>query len=224
MDKKSVSIMTVLCILIFVLFGIIVIDAQKSSDDHSIAIKADVQEDADHDVAAVAEKQAVAKPKAHAEKAVAKKDKATEKKAAAPTKAAQQPEPKKIEAKALPAGKTEVADVIMMENPAYAKHKKGIVKFTHNAHIEDYELACGECHHDSKGKPLTLKMGDPVQNCIVCHTKPSKKTRDAKTKAQKLEFHAEALHMNCIGCHKAYNKDNGTKAAPAGCGKCHPKK
>ncbi|MBF0452434.1 MAG: cytochrome c3 family protein [Candidatus Magnetomorum sp.] len=112
----------------------------------------------------------------------------------------------------------------MMENSAYAKHTKGIVKFTHKGHIDDYELSCGDCHHDSNGKPLTLKMGDPVQNCIACHTKPSKKTKDAKTEKQVLEFHAEAVHMNCIGCHKEYNKKNDTKAAPAGCGKCHPKK
>jgi len=123
----------------------------------------------------------------------------------------------------LSGAKTEVADVIMMNNPAYAKHKKGIATFTHKAHVEDYEISCGECHHDSNGKPLTLKMGDPVQNCIACHSIPSRKTKDAKTQEAKLKFHAEAIHMNCIGCHKAYNKEHGTKAAPSSCGKCHPK-
>ncbi|KPA09520.1 cytochrome c, class III family protein [Candidatus Magnetomorum sp. HK-1] len=239
MDKKSVSIMTALCFLIFVLFGIIVIDSQNPSDDHYADTKASIQKDADHHAPTAVEtqKHAVAEPKKHVEKAASKKaaqcpaskEKVVAHKKAAhkaeSKKVAHKPEPQKATAKAAPAaGKTEVADVIMMENPAYAKHKKGIVKFTHKAHVEDYEISCGDCHHDSKGKPLDLKMGDPVQNCIACHPKPSKKTKDAKTKEQILEFHAEAVHMNCIGCHKDYNKKNNTKAAPAGCGKCHPKK
>ncbi|NNL41226.1 MAG: hypothetical protein HKO79_01910 [Desulfobacterales bacterium] len=32
------------------------------------------------------------------------------------------------------------------------------------------------------------------------------------------------LQQNCIKCHKAYNKQKNTKAAPATCIKCHPKK
>jgi len=229
MDKKSVSIMTALCLLIFVLFGIIVIDSQNPSDDQYAEIKASIQKDADHHAPTAVEtkKHAVSETKKHVKKADAKKDKqcpASKEKAVAHKKAEHKPEPKKAAAKAAPAaGKTEVADVIMMNNPAYAKHTKGICEFTHKAHVEDYEISCGECHHDSEGKPLELKMGDTVQNCIACHSKPSKKTKDAKTKQQKLEFHAEAIHMNCIECHKAYNKENKTKAAPAGCGKCHPK-
>ena len=39
-----------------------------------------------------------------------------------------------------------------------------------------------------------------------------------------MEYHAEALHENCISCHKDYNKKNKTKAAPQSCTKCHPKK
>ena len=223
MDKKSVSIMTALCILIFVLFGIIVIDSQTPSDDQYADIKAEIQKAASHKATDDMQKHETVEPEKHVEKAAAKTKVKAEKKIAhkekAPKPAPKKAEPAKTE---LPAGKTEVADEIMMENPAYAKHKKGIVKFTHKAHIEDYQIACGECHHDSKGKPLTLKMGDPVQNCIACHSKPSRKKKGAKGK-EKLEYHAEALHMNCIGCHKAYNKENGTKAAPAGCGKCHPK-
>ena len=39
--------------------------------------------------------------------------------------------------------------------------------------------------------------------------------------AEKLAYHANALHENCISCHKAYNKENKTKAAPSSCTKCH---
>jgi len=216
--------MTALCLLIFVLFGIIVIDSQTPSDDQYADIKADIQKAASHEASADKLKHEAVKPEKHVEKAVAKTEAKQETKVAhkkeAPKAAPKKAEPVKSE---LPAAKTEVADVIMMENPAYAKHKKGIVKFTHKAHIEDYQIACGECHHDSNGKPLEIKMGDPVQNCIACHSKPSRKKSGVKGKEQ-LEYHAEALHMNCIGCHKAYNKENGTKAAPSSCGKCHPKK
>lgn len=136
---------------------------------------------------------------------------------------------------ALQASSGEVADVIRMENPAY-EHKKSIVEFTHKKHATDYGAACGDCHHDENGKPLAdLKEGDPVQNCIECHKKPGEASKEEKKewKAKKLkkeeinklklEYHAEAIHENCKGCHKDYNKKNKTKAAPTTCTKCHPK-
>jgi len=127
-----------------------------------------------------------------------------------------------------PVAEINVADIMPMENSAYKAHKKGIVQFTHKKHVEDYSLACGECHHDADGNPLNdLKMGDAVENCIACHAKPGKapkKKGEKLTEAQELEYHTNALHDNCITCHKAFNKKNNTKAAPASCSKCHPKK
>ena len=132
---------------------------------------------------------------------------------------------------------TAVQDVIRMENKAYDKHTKAIVDFTHKKHNEEYKIGCGECHHDDKGQPLNdLKLGDDVQSCIECHKNPGqmpgkmkKEMKAAKAskkeiKAKKMEYHAEAIHDNCISCHKAHNKKNKTKAAPASCAKCHPKK
>lgn len=128
----------------------------------------------------------------------------------------------------------EVADVFKMEDPSY-EHTKGIAELTHKKHATEYEISCGECHHDENGKPLELKEGDPVQKCIECHKKPGQMGKDEKKamreqklskpeqNKKKLEYHAEAVHMNCIGCHKAHNKKNKTKAAPATCTKCHPK-
>jgi cytochrome c553 len=123
---------------------------------------------------------------------------------------------------------TQVADEFELNSPEYDKHKKGIVKFSHKKHNEEYGAACGECHHDDKGKALAdLKMGDDVQKCIECHKKPGErpKGKDAPklNKKQRLEYHAEALHYNCKDCHKDYNKKNKTKAAPTTCTKCHPK-
>lgn len=128
-------------------------------------------------------------------------------------------------------------DVIKMQNKAYEKHTKGVVEFSHKKHMDDYakkspefyKNKCGECHHDDKGKPLAgLKDGDPVKSCAECHKKPGEKPKgkDAPklTKQQELEYHAEAIHDNCRGCHKNFNKKTNSKAAPETCAKCHPGK
>lgn len=142
-------------------------------------------------------------------------------KAAEPAKEEKAAEPEKAVASAA------LADVFKMETEGYAEHKKGIVEFTHKKHMEDYKLGCGECHHDDSGQPIEgLKLGDPVQKCVDCHDKPGQKPRgkDVKlSRSEELEYHAEALHDNCIGCHKEYNRANNTKAAPQSCSTCHPK-
>ncbi len=116
-------------------------------------------------------------------------------------------------------------DVIDMKAPY--EHTKSSVKFTHQKHATDYKLGCGECHHDDKGKPLTnLKEGDAVKSCFECHNKPGElkgKKAEGLSKADKLAYHANALHDNCIGCHKTFNKENKTTAAPTKCTDCHPK-
>ena len=133
----------------------------------------------------------------------------------------------------LQAGK-DVADEFMMKSDY--PHEKAIVTFTHKKHIEEYGATCGECHHDADGKPLdNLKMGDDVQKCIECHKKPGEVPKELKQewKAKKIkkkekdrlsrEYHAEAIHDNCRGCHKKHNKKTKTKDAPTTCAKCHPK-
>ncbi len=124
------------------------------------------------------------------------------------------------------AGST-VEDAIKMENKAYTEHKKSICEFQHKKHAEERDLKCGDCHHDDKGASLDLKMGDDVQNCIACHNKPGEKPKGKNapklTPAEKLQYHAEAMHAKCKKCHKVYNKKNSTKAAPTTCTGCHPK-
>lgn len=157
-----------------------------------------------------------AKEEKHAKKAAAEKEEAAKpvEKAAAPAKAA--------------AGGGAAHDVIAMENAAYPKHTKGIVQFTHKKHYTEYKATCGDCHHDENAEPLKdLKEGDAVQGCIECHPKPGKAPKPKKgenmTDSEKLEYHTEALHANCIDCHKDHNKKNNTKAAPTSCTTCHPK-
>jgi hypothetical protein len=138
-----------------------------------------------------------------------------------------------------------VPEVIKLEDPAYKEHKKGVVEFHHAKHQKEYAKnypdlykdGCGACHHDKDNKPLSnLKEGDPVKKCIECHkiadempAKLKKEMREKKfskeeIKKKELEYHAEALHDNCRGCHRAYNKKYKPKEkAPTTCVKCHPK-
>lgn len=137
-------------------------------------------------------------------------------------------ETQKTEVPAASGGKTSVADIIPMNNPAYQKHSKGIVEFTHKNHVETHAIACGECHHDAAGKPLELTMGDPVQNCIACHVETQKPKGEKLDKNEQIaKYHFEALHANCVTCHKEYNREKGgDKAkgpAPSSCTNCHPK-
>ena len=144
---------------------------------------------------------------------------------AAPAKPAPAPKP------AQPAAPALVADgfkVIAMEEPAYAKHKKGIVLFTHERHFTEYGISCGDCHHDDSGEPLALEVGDEVERCVDCHVETEKPKGTKMPKDELImTYHFEALHANCIGCHKAFNiksgDPKGKSPAPVSCGKCHPK-
>jgi FtsZ-interacting cell division protein ZipA len=121
---------------------------------------------------------------------------------------------------------TKVEAEFKMNSPY--KHKKSLSTFTHKKHIDEYKITCGECHHNDKGEPLKeLKEGDDVQKCFECHKKPGEiKGKKAKglTKEQKREYHANAVHENCLGCHRKHNKEKNTKDAPVKCTQCHPKK
>ena len=119
---------------------------------------------------------------------------------------------------------TEVKDEFEMNSPY--KHKKSLTLFTHKKHIEEHKIVCGECHHNDKNEPLELKEGDDVKKCFECHKKPGElKGKKAKglTKEEKREYHANAVHENCVGCHRKHNKEKKTKDAPTKCTACHPK-
>lgn len=247
MDKKTLFLMLGEAVLIVILVVVVAMDytskpteetmvahttkmeeghvAEKEAVHEEKAAKAEaltaeepeavVEEKGEKDEAVAHEKAPVEAEEPVEEKAVAKAEKpAEEEKAEAPAKAAP-----------AAAGSGEVADVIPMDNPAYSEHTKPIAQFTHTKHYKDYEIGCGECHHDENAEPLTdLKPGDPVENCIACHDKPGKAPRGEKlSKEEELQYHTEALHENCIGCHREYNRENNTKDAPQTCGKCHVK-
>lgn len=122
---------------------------------------------------------------------------------------------------------TAVQDIITMESKEYSEHTYNPVPFSHKKHATDYKAACGDCHHDDKGKALTnLKEGDNVQRCIECHKNTGKAPKGVKGKEAR-QYHTEALHDNCKDCHQKFNKTLAkdapkTAKAPVSCNDCHP--
>ncbi|MFO7839944.1 MAG: cytochrome c3 family protein [Desulfosalsimonadaceae bacterium] len=114
--------------------------------------------------------------------------------------------------------------VMKMKNEdAFKQHRMGIVTFDHNTHAEEYDLSCGECHHDDEGNPLQeadLDEGS-VKSCFACHDKEGRPQRDSSMspeewEEEKIGYYYEAIHQNCMGCHKE-------KGGPAACPECHPR-
>ena len=122
---------------------------------------------------------------------------------------------------------TDVPETITMDYNKYKKRtkkppKSKFVEFTHQKHNVDYKISCGECHHDKDNKPLNLNVGDPVEKCVTCHTKLKKNNNNKKD----ILVLKNAMHGNCVVCHKDVNKKAGDPKgmkgpAPASCSKCH---
>ena len=105
--------------------------------------------------------------------------------------------------------------VIEIENPGYAKDKKGPVAFDHVAHTDKAKVACVECHHDYKDGKNVWKEGMEVKKCSDCHD-INKNTEQDGMKVMKLQ---NAYHKNCKNCHKEEKKGPYKK-----CNDCHAKK
>ena len=74
-------------------------------------------------------------------------------------------------------------------------YKEGTqILFNHKKHVEDYGLACIQCHH--------------VENCSKCHLK--NKSRNIEVEEGKI-----ALHENCWRCHTEL------QSGPRECDECH---
>ena len=145
-------------------------------------------------------------------------------------------------ASAAVAAAADAPDVIEMQNDAYPEHTKPIVEFPHKKHTEAFPEkypdffrdGCGTCHHDDEGRPLTdLAPGDDVDSCIQCHSKPGDVPSEVKKQLRRedlsreeknireREYHAEALHDRCRGCHREVKRKDRSTAAPTTCFKCH---
>ena len=107
-------------------------------------------------------------------------------------------------------------NVILLNNQAYKKKRKGPVEFTHKKHAYDYRLFCWDCHHEYKdGQNIWVPWGE-TKECSQCH--------DPKKKEPNKIMLQKAFHFECKGCHKQMEKIGRKAGAYDKCGGCHMKK
>ena len=103
----------------------------------------------------------------------------------------------------------------------------GPVIFTHSKHVEDYGAVCGDCHHDSDAEPIEAFYPDATYACGECHTEEGllrgSIAENEVPESDQIAHRANALHLQCIGCHKQYNELNKVVRVPESCITCHAK-
>lgn len=104
----------------------------------------------------------------------------------------------------------------------------GPVKFTHIKHVQEYGAACGDCHHDENVEPIEAYDPDAVYTCGECHAREGLligPIAENKTSHEdQLAYRANAIHMQCIGCHQMYNNLNQVVRVPESCKTCHARR
>ena len=108
----------------------------------------------------------------------------------------------------------------------------GDLIFDHVAHVEEMELECDECHHETNAVPLSSPheeyFYDLWVDCGVCHhdsesadLKPRScyECHDTKIRdiADERLSHKVILHKNCWACHDV---ETGLEASKS-CELCH---
>jgi hypothetical protein len=86
------------------------------------------------------------------------------------------------------------------------KSATGNVLFDHKRHVSDqgYGLSCQDCHHT-----LEEDETEGAQSCSECH--------EAESEDEDVLKHSDALHKQCIDCHREFEK------GPEECTACHLK-
>ena len=102
---------------------------------------------------------------------------------------------------------------ILIDNHGYEEKQKGPVGFGHIEHIEEYQVACVQCHHVYQEGNNVWAKGDPVGNCAECHN-------PLDEEGIQLNRLKTAYHKQCCLCHIEINKQGGT-APFEKCEECH---
>jgi hypothetical protein len=130
--------------------------------------------------------------------------------------------------RAQPAPQDEAPTAPAGEDPAAI----GAAIFPHDEHVEDFEIECNECHHETNAAPLNVPHKDYFEDfwidckichndqggtsmepkgCSECHHSPNGDIADETLSAKVV------IHKNCWECH-----DTGTGVeASATCADCH---
>jgi hypothetical protein len=95
----------------------------------------------------------------------------------------------------------------------------GPVTFSHAAHVTDYGAACKACHH-------TLGEGETEveEHCSDCHGEAGfirREEAEGMSNEELAEHYLNALHMQCIGCHRKKKIADRSRSIPLGCTQCH---
>ena len=95
----------------------------------------------------------------------------------------------------------------------------GPVTFSHDGHTTEYGLSCVACHH-------TLEEGETEveETCSDCHTEPGfvrGKQAEELDEDELIEHYLNALHIQCIDCHKQKKIEDRQRKIPIGCTQCH---
>ncbi len=104
----------------------------------------------------------------------------------------------------------------------------GPVKFTHLKHVEEYGAVCGDCHHDSDAEPIASFDPDATYACGECHDEEGlirgPIAENEVSESDRIAYRANALHQQCIGCHRQYNELNNVVRIPESCITCHARR
>ena len=95
----------------------------------------------------------------------------------------------------------------------------GPVMFSHAGHVRKYDLSCIACHHT-----LDSEDSEVEEHCKDCHAKPGfvrGKQAEELDEEDLLEHYLNALHAQCINCHKQKKIEDRKRKIPVGCTQCH---
>ncbi len=95
----------------------------------------------------------------------------------------------------------------------------GPVVFSHANHVTDYGLSCNDCHHTLEDEDTNVEG-----HCRDCHTEAGfvrGKEAEGLSEEELNEHYLNALHVQCIGCHKKKKVENRKRKIPVGCTQCH---
>jgi len=102
--------------------------------------------------------------------------------------------------------------------------KAGKVIFDHKTHLSGtgYGLDCGDCHHHTGDGAAEAETHG---SCSACHETPEQMEQVSQTcnqchdpdeyNIQEMIARSDALHTQCISCHKEF------EAGPVDCAACH---